>query len=297
MASALPADGIFTWDDAVAAGVSRSMLDRAIARGRVERILPRTYVVVGVPSTWWRNARAAVQWSDGILSHAAAGFALGLMEQPPEIIDVSGTTRRHRPKGAKIAPHNLVVPPQDIVVIRGIPVTSAARTLFDIAATVTEDDLEVMFEEALRRRLVTCARLRWQLRHRGRNGRPGTAALRKLLDRRDPRLAPTESVLETKVARWFRSTRLPPPVRQFRVIDRGRHVARVDFAYPDAKLAIEVLSFRWHSGRREWVKDKDKERRLEDLGWTVKYVIDEDIDHRSARLERNIARELGITLF
>ncbi|HWC13051.1 MAG TPA: type IV toxin-antitoxin system AbiEi family antitoxin domain-containing protein [Actinomycetota bacterium] len=297
LTAALAADGVFTYEDAMSAGVSRSALDRAVGRGRIERVLPRTYVVAGVPRTWWRDARAATRWSDGVLSHGAASFALGLTDRVPEVIDVSGTNRQRPPTGTAIVPHNVDVLPQEIVIVREIPVTSGARTLLDVGAVTSDQELETMFEEALRRGLVSCARLRWQLRHRGRNGRPGTAALRNLLDRRDPRQAPAESVLETKVARWFRSTRLPPPTRQFRVVHEGRHVARLDFAYPRSQLAIEALSYRWHSGRREWLKDRDKKRRLEALGWTVKYVIEEDVDERSAQLEREIAAALGITLF
>jgi hypothetical protein len=55
--------------------------------------------------------------------------------------------------------------------------------------------------------------------------------------------------LEVAFLRLLRRFRLPPSVAQHVVIDpTGGFVARVDFAYPDVRLALEADSFIWHSG-------------------------------------------------
>lgn len=298
IADALHHDGVFTAQEAADQGVHASALTRALKSGRIRRILPGVYMVTGVRDTWWATARAGVGWCDGALSHLSAAFALGLIERPPDRIDLVTRSHRKPPAGSTFRCHTspLLSPPH-VVKVRDMPVTAPARTLLDIAAEVSEEHLEVVLEEGLRRGLVTMARMEWQLKTEGSRGRRGTSRLRALLRQRDPRLAPAESVLETKVARWFRSTRLPEPVRQHRVISDGRVVGRIDFAYPTSKVAIEVQSYRWHSGRREWVKDQRKVRQLRDLGWQVICVVAEDFDESPAELEAEIASRLGIRLF
>lgn len=298
MADALENDGVFTSEEAADRGVLPSALTRALKSGRVIRLFRRVYIVTGAPLTWWARARAGVGWSRGALSHQSAAFALKLIDRPPERIDLAVPSSRRPPAGSGVRCHvSSFLSPPHVVRVRGISVTAPARTLLDLATEVSEEELEAVLEEGLRRGLVTIARVQWQLKIEGGRGRRGTSTLRRLLDARDPRQVPTESKLETKVARWFRSTRLPQPVRQHRVFNEGKFVGRLDFAYPESKLTIEAQSYRWHSGRREWVRDQDKERRLRALGWTVMYVIQEDLVDRSAELEAEVARRLGITLF
>lgn len=255
-------------------------------------------MVAGARDTWWATARAGAGWCGGALSHLSAAFALGLIEHPPDRIDLVTRSHRKPPTGSRFCCHvSPLLSPPHVVTVRDMPVTAPARTLLDIASEVSEEQLEAALEEGLRRGLVSMARMEWQLKAEGGRGRRGSSQLRRLLRQRDPRSAPTESLLETKVARWFRSTRLPPPVRQHRVIADAKFVGRIDFAYPEARLAIEAQSYRWHSGRREWLRDQTKERRLRELGWDVMYLIEEDIGERSAALEAEIAGRLGVTLF
>lgn len=298
VAEALGRDGVFTIEDARRRKVTSSALTRAINRGRVQRLFPGVYVVAGATRTWWTHARASAAWSDGALSHLSAAFALGLIEDPPGALDVVTTGARKVPLGAPLRCHqSRLMSPPHVVTVRGIPVTAAARTLLDIAPLVSEEILEGALENALRRGIVSMARIEWQLRTEGRKGRAGTAALRRLLRVRGANANPTESALETRVARWFRTTRLPPPVRQHRVLDAGRFIARIDFAYPESRIAIEAVSYRWHSGRHEWVRDEKRIRALRDLGWQVIEVTDEDVSTRGPQLEGQIAELLGITLF
>lgn len=67
---------------------------------------------------------------------------------------------------------------------------------------------------------------------------------------------------------------------QFVVEEDGHFIARLDFAYPDMKVAIECQSYEWHSGRQNWEKDIDRHNRLQSLGWIIVYVTWEDLQHR-----------------
>ena len=162
---ALSRDGVFTAREAAERGVHPSALTRAVKSGRIRRVLPSVYMVAGVPETWWAAARAGVGWCDGALSHLSAAFALGLIESPPDRIDLVTKWHRKPPPKSRYRSHvsGLLLPPH-VVLVRDLPVTAAARTLLDIASVVSAEQLEASLEEALRRGLATIARLQWQLK-------------------------------------------------------------------------------------------------------------------------------------
>jgi very-short-patch-repair endonuclease len=83
-------------------------------------------------------------------------------------------------------------------------------------------------------------------------------------------------------------------IRQFEIFDGDRFIARVDFAIPDAFLAIEVLGYRWHSGRKQWHKDHARLNRLAQMGWRVMFVTKESLD-APTNLAREIREALGQT--
>lgn len=64
---------------------------------------------------------------------------------------------------------------------------------------------------------------------------------------------------------------------QYEVRQAGRVVARLDFAYPDVQLGIEVDGYRWPSGRRQWARDVSRQNELIDLGWRILHVTYEDV--------------------
>ncbi|MDQ3964258.1 MAG: type IV toxin-antitoxin system AbiEi family antitoxin domain-containing protein [Actinomycetota bacterium] len=287
--------GIFTLDDALDAGLSRGALTRACAHGRYQRILPRTFRLPGPPLSWRQRVMAVTVWCEGFASHETAGNLYGLEGCGRSVIHVTVPGPRRSP-GSGVKLHvSSHLPPADITFLGPIRTTSAARTLADLGSILDEERVEIALEDALRRRLVTVPRLRWQLQQYARSGRNGAGSLARLVQKRaDARAA--ESVLEVKMARWFRRTKLPPPVRQHPILERGKELLRIDFAYPDARLAIEGLSYRWHSGRKSWLRDRDRERILKKRHWRWLYVVEEDVDERPAELEREVARLLGIGL-
>ena len=91
---------------------------------------------------------------------------------------------------------------------------------------------------------------------------------------------PTESPLEQRLRRLLIKNGLPVPATQHEVRDRGKLVARVDLAYPLARLAIEADGYRYHTGRAAWQRDLVRRNALSLLGWTVHHVTWEDIEVR-----------------
>lgn len=78
----------------------------------------------------------------------------------------------------------------------------------------------------------------------------------------------TESPLETRFRRLLLHAGLPEPDAQYEIRrSDGSFVARVDFAYPSARLAIEVDGYAFHSSRQRWEADRIRANRLADVGW------------------------------
>jgi len=248
-------------------GFSRKTIDRRLAAGAWERLYPGVYRLAGVPATWRQALFAAcLAWGLGaVVSHRAAAALWGFLGfEPPIELSVPRQRRRahthlvHRP---------MSLPDVDVITVDAIPVTTPARTLIDIAGCVDADVLEEALDDALRRRLVSVARLRWRLRDLGPAGRRGARVLGDLLDARAGVARVPESGFETRLLRVLRAAGLPTPVVQHRI---GAY--RVDFAYPYARVAIEADGFRWHSTRLQWDRDRTRRNALTTMGWTVIHV-------------------------
>jgi len=65
-------------------------------------------------------------------------------------------------------------------------------------------------------------------------------------------------------------------VAQYEVVDRGRFVARVDFAWPELKVAVEYDG-EWHAEPSQFSKDRRRLNRLREAGWTVVFVTAADL--------------------
>jgi hypothetical protein len=130
-----------------------------------------------------------------------------------------------------------------------IPVTEVATTLVDLAAVLSPYHMEAALDSAVRMRMTDTSRL-WDRPHDvARCGRNGTRLMKSLLEVRDPSTAPAESQLELMLKRLIECSDLPKPIPQHIVESGGRSVARLDFAYPREKVALEAQGYAHHHGR------------------------------------------------
>lgn len=106
-------------------------------------------------------------------------------------------------------------------------------------------------------------------------GGRGSRQARRALELADSR---SESPQESRLRVRMVLAGLPPPVPQFEVRDRGRFVARVDLAYPEAKLAIEYDG-RWHGATGQLGRDRRRLNALVAAGWRVIHVTAADLHH------------------
>jgi very-short-patch-repair endonuclease len=182
----------------------------------------------------------------------------------------------------------------DVTIVDGIPVTTPARTLFDLCSVKEYGFgmIELAFENGLRRGLFTTGEIAVLERRLSRPGRTGGPTLRRLLAMRTPGQRPTESDPETLLRQALRRRGLPEPVVQHEVWDGDLFVARTDAAYPEAKIAIEYDSEEHHSGREARRRDRSRRLRLLSLGWITVDVGPDDLRHGGVQAGDAIAAAL-----
>jgi hypothetical protein len=102
---------------------------------------------------------------------------------------------------------------------------------------------------------------------------PGSARVRQVCALADGLAgSPQETRLRLLVLR----SGLPAPVAQHRVMSGGREIARVDFAWPGRKVAVEYDGL-WHAEPGQFAKDRRRLNRLREAGWTVVFVTAADM--------------------
>lgn len=185
-------------------GFSPSMITHRVQVGELERTLPKVYRSSLVAACREQDALAAVLWAgaDCVASHATAGLLWRIEAVPRSLRPEVWVPPSRRPRHRDVVVHRGVVVANDRRVREGIPLTSPARTVVDLAARLDAEALEAAVEDVLCRGLTTPGAIERCVVSVGGRGRDGVARLRRLLAQRDQ--APLESRLEVKVWRLLR---------------------------------------------------------------------------------------------
>ena len=183
-----------------------------------------------------------------LLSGRAAGHLLGVLKGPAPPPEVTAP-RQRRIEGITTyrtrTAHSL-----DATTWHGIPTTTVPRTLTDLAATLSLDDLARACHEAGVRYQTTPAQVEQVLARRP--STPGAANLRLVLHG-DAHV--TLSKLEHRFLALLKANGLPLPQT-----NRPAGGRRVDCRWPDHHLTVELDSYRYHGSRHAWEHDRRRER-------------------------------------
>jgi hypothetical protein len=121
-------------------------------------------------------------------------------------------------------------------------------------------------------------------------GRRGIVHVRELI----PLAAPeAESPMESEARLAMLDGGLPPPVLQHEIVDRNGRTWRVDFAWPERRVAVEYDGFDWHSDPEQLRRDRQKRAALQEMGWTVQSIVADDVRRRFWDMVRRIEIELA----
>ena len=161
--------------------------------------------------------------------------------------------------------------------IGGIPTTTLARTIVDLASIVRRNRLEWLIDDAVAARRVNLSEVQETLESVARKGKPGVRSLRAILDDRlgDPH---SMSVLE----RMGRSLLLSGGIRGFTTEYPvpWSPERRFDVAFARRHLAIEWDSRRWHLQASAFRVDRERDRAAIVHGWRVLRFTWDDVVRR-----------------
>jgi very-short-patch-repair endonuclease len=283
--------GLITTEQAVQAlGPSRKA--RWVREGRLVSTQPSVYRMMGVPETWHQSVLATALAVDGIVSHRSAAELWGLIE-PAGYAEVSvpgGTNRTVRPPAIV---HRIIDLHPELAVDReGMRVTDPVRTVIDLGLVMPWWLVHKVIAKGISTHAFELSEVKGLRTALGRPGRNGTGIVRQILEGNLLVMTKEESELEKRFTALARRCGLPALALQHEVWAAGRFVARIDAAYPELKLGIEVDGFEHHSSPDAFQLDRTRQNRLVALGWTVLRFTWADVVKRPAHVARMIEQAI-----
>jgi very-short-patch-repair endonuclease len=259
-ASARRQHGAVSWRQLQAAGLSAGAVAHRVRRGWLRQVHRGVYLVGPLEAPHTRAMAATLAVGPGALvSHDSAAHLWGFSptHDGPIHVTLPGREGRHRP-GLRV--HTVTrVHPDDIAARHGIPATSPARTLLDLATLLSPRELARATDEARVHRLVTDASLDGEFKRYPRHR--GAEALRHALGH-EPTF--TRSHAERRLLELIRAAGLPPPEVNARIAGH-----EVDFLWRARHLVVEVDGFAYHSSRRAFARDRRRDADLTRAGLRV----------------------------
>lgn len=277
-----------------AAGISQARLTTLIRRGQLVRLRHGVYATGTILAETETDpgrrhalqvaaATTGAQTPAGAASHHSAALihGLDLLRKPPNgtvtvTVPPGARSGRHRP-GDTIR-HEAGLPAEHVISRFGVLVTTAARTVVDLARAGTLMEAVVVADSALRRNMTTKAELRQVLEYCERW--PGLSQARRVID-----LASmlAESVLESCARVVFHEHGLPRPALQV-TVGGGEFRGRADFCWTEYRTIAEAEGPPRRRGHAEAAAEVRWDRLLRAAGYEVVHFTWRELSGDPARV-------------
>ena len=272
--------GVVTRSQLLNAGFTERQIDRRMQARRLHRVHYGVYAVGHRVLTAEGRRMAATLAVGGVLSHATAAAAWDLRRTSSGLIHVTvrGDGGRVRRPGLRVH-RSTTLTNAETTTHRGIPITTPARTIIDLARTLKGRPLEQLLDLADQRGLVDFDDLR----------AANSTSLQAVLSRYSP--APTRSELEERFLRLCDDHGIERPETNTRI-----EGIEVDFVWRDRRLIVEVDGYAYHRSPQSFESDRERDVNLTVAGWRVLRFTWAQIDTRDgwvARAIRTGARPLA----
>lgn len=260
--------GVFTLGQALECGVSKGVVLGRCRRGWYEREAHGVYRDRAVPAGG-RSRRFVALLAVGrgsVLSHATAGALHGLGSTPPtDVVHLLvGCTCPHVRRGV-VVHRTSTLRDHHVTSIGSHPMTTAARTLGDLAGAVGPVRLRRLVAEAVRTSRTDAEELRQVMQEMGRFR--GKARLRTVVDELSPLESVTRSTLESEFLALVTAAGIPPTAMNHPVVDAHGNHRFIDAVYLPPGLPIELDSRLSHGSLLDWHDDLRRENAIGLRGW------------------------------
>ena len=270
-----------------ALGLSKDQVDRRVRAGWLHRVYRGVYALGREQlALEGRLMAAALACEGAVVSHLSAAALWRIHASAPVSSEVTVSNSGGRRGRRGLVVHRATTLRSDEVSRHlGIPVTSPARTLLDVAARLRSRQLERAVDEAERLGHCRAADLRAMLAcHRGHRG---AGPLGRTLNEHSVGSTVTRSELEERFLALCREHRLPQPL-----VNAPLHELTVDFLWTAEKLVVEVDGRRSHATRRAFQDDRDRDSLLAAHGYVTLRFTWWDVTRRAAVVVHRLRRVL-----
>jgi very-short-patch-repair endonuclease len=253
--------GAFSRRQAVAAGATKFVIGRRVAKRTWLDLTEDVFANAAARSTWRLHVMAAtLAGPGGVASHRTCAALRRVPGFAENRIEVTRTIGERSTSTHGVVHRTRWLPPWHITKIDGIPVTTSARMLFDLAAVVSFERLERAVDNALVMRIVSLDELHDMLVELAERGRTGIGPMRRILAKRSPGYIPNESELEADFERLLEQAGERIPRRQ---VDVGGEtwVGRVDYRDAGSPVVWEIDGRTHHQQLLD--AERDDKRRTE----------------------------------
>lgn len=261
--------GVVARRQLLALGVRLNDIEYRVKAGRLHPVYRGVYSL-GPPNTLTLQGRwmaAVLACGPGaVLSHAAAAAHWDLRRSQAREVDVTVPTSGGRARRPGIRLHrSSTLTPAQRTTRNGVPVTTIARTLIDLADRFDLRTAEKATDQAEVMGLFDLTAVAEAIAENG--NRKGARAMSEVLEGYTAGRGLTESDLEDEFLRMCDRFGLRRPEVQVWI-----GPDRPDFLWREAGIVVETDSWRWHGGRERWEADQRKALRLQQRGLTVTRV-------------------------
>ena len=210
------------------------------------------------------------------------GALWDLRRSAAAIVDVTlpGTGGRRQRKGLRI--HRARDLTGEITTHDGIPVTTPARTILDLASILQRRPLERLLDQAENARLTDVAAL--DALARAHAGHRGATRLLAILHEHAPGTTLTRSGLEERFLGLCRDNGLPRPLVNHHVGGRER-----DFVFVEQRLVVETDTWRYHGTRRAFEDDRHRDAMPLRAGYRTVRVTDTQLEYEPEAVVATLA--------
>lgn len=223
--------------------------------------------------------------SEAVLSHRSAAALWGLRQDRRGTIDVTAPGRRGRIPAGIAAHRHGSLRAADRTIVHGIPCTSLARTLLDLAAVAPPRELRNAITQAEVQRVFDLAAVRDVIARSRR--RRGVARLRLAVAEHDTRSERTRGELESRFLALCDRAGIPLPEVNAPLFIEGIQM-EADFLWRDARLIVEADSHRFHNTASAFESDRRRDQRLVRAGWRVIRCTWRQVTDEPAQLARTL---------
>ncbi|MEA2057285.1 MAG: type IV toxin-antitoxin system AbiEi family antitoxin domain-containing protein [Actinomycetota bacterium] len=282
--------GIIRIEQALASGLTYPQVRYRVDTGTWVRVIRGVLRIFDMAHCRDRLRAAVAALPTATVSHESAAeiHAIPYVRRDLAVVSVHSQTTHAFPAVTVHRNHDL--DPAHVVIHDELPVTTVCRTVIDLAAVLTANHIESIVDDLFAAKRLTVNELDDAVDLVSRRGKPGSTSLHELLALRRDEPDPSPTPLERRGFEVLADGELPEPIREYPM--PWNESRRFDAAYPQARLAIEWDSRRWHTQVSAFETDRQRDRQAAIHGWRVLRFTWRDVTTRPREVADTVRRAL-----